>query len=163
MDTYKALEYLYENKKVKAIGISNFNEELCEILLKNCKIKPQVNQIETHIYFQEKKMNKYLKEKNICHEAWSPCAEGLLNLFEDETIKEISKKYKKTTAQIMLKFFIQKEIVVIPRSTNIEHIKENINVFDFKLEENDIKKIEKIDKRQQLSGWPSYMEVETKY
>ncbi len=163
LETYKALEELYKIQITKSIGISNFNEELCELLLEKCEIKPQVNQIETHIYFQEKKMNNYLNKKNICHESWSPFGEGLLNVFEDETIKKMAKKYEKTPAQIMLKFFIQKNIVVIPRSTNIKHIKENIEIFDFNIEKNDMKKIEQLDKKQQLSGWPSTMKSEIKY
>lgn len=163
IETYKALEELYKLKIAKSIGISNFNEELCEIILNNCKITPQVNQIETHIYFQEKKMNKYLNEKNICHQSWSTFGEGLINIFEDETIKNIAKKYEKSPSQIMLKFFIQKNISVLPRSTNKEHIKENINVFDFKLKKEDIEKIEKLDKKMQVSGWPGIMKTETKY
>ena len=162
-ETYKALEYLYENKITRSIGVSNFNQELCEYLLKTCKIKPQVNQIETHIYFQEKKMNKYLNDNDICHESWSPFAEGVLNLFEDELIVKLSKKYKKTPAQVMLRFMIQKGIVVIPRSTNEEHIKQNIDVFDFVISDKDMLQIEKIDKKKQLSNWPKTMSSETKY
>ena len=160
---YKALEYLYEKKVARAIGISNFNQELCEYILSNANVKPQVNQIETHIYFQEKKMHKYLQEKEICHEAWSQFGEGLINVFNDSLINELSKKYNKTPAQIMLRFFIQNNIVVIPRSANPEHIKENFDVFDFNLEDEDIKQIEKLDKKVQLSGWPSCMSCETKY
>ena len=163
IETYKALEYLYEKKIAKAIGVSNFNQELCDYILNMAKIKPQINQIETHIYFQEKKMHKFLEENNIYHEAWSQFGEGLINVFNDEVINKLSKQYNKSAAQIMLRFFIQKNIIVIPRSSSEEHIKENFNVFDFAIDEEDINEIEKLDKKMQLSGWPTCMSIETKY
>lgn len=163
LGTYKALEEMYSKKITKAIGLSNFNEELCDYILQNCTIKPQINQIETHIYFQQKKMHNYLEKNNIYHESWSPFAEGLLNVFNELLIIELSKKYNKTAAQIMLRFLIQKNIIVIPRSIDINHIKENINVFDFTIDNTDIIEIEKLDKRQQLSGWPTIMKDETNY
>ena len=163
LDTYRALEYLYKQGIIKAIGVSNFNSQLMDILLDNCEIKPVINQIETHIYFQQKKMNDYLKEHNICHESWSCFAEGYLDLFIDKVIKKISKKYKKIPAQIMLKFFVQKDIIVIPKSNNIEHMKENIDIFDFDLDDDSMKLIENLDKRKQYSGWPVCMNEETYY
>ena len=163
LDTYKALEFMYEKKIARSIGLSNFNEELCNHILNNCNIKPQVNQIETHIYFQEKKMHDYLNSVNICHEGWSPFAEGMLDVFNDQLIVSLSNKYKKKTSQVMLRFMIQKGIVVIPRSKNKEHIEENIDVFDFKISDEDMLKIENIDKRKQLSNWPTIMKCETYY
>ena len=163
LEAYKALETMYDRGIARAIGISNFNEELCDYLLSNCRIKPHVNQIETHLYFQEKKMHKYLKSKRICHESWSPLAEGKLDLLKDETVLELAKKYKKKPSQILLRFLIQNNIVVIPRSQDENHIKENFNVFDFEIDDKDMKKLSKLDKRQQLSGWPKIMASETKY
>ena len=163
LQAYRALEEMYERRIARAIGISNFNEELCNYILDNCKIKPQVNQIETHIYFQEKKMNRYLKNNNIYHEAWSPFAEGLLDVFNNETVIYLAKKYKKKASQIILRFLIQKNIIVIPKSTNLEHIKENIDIFNFKINNDDIKLLEQLDRKKQLSGWPKIMESETKY
>lgn len=163
LSTYKALEFLANKGIIKSIGISNFHQELCEELLKVCKIKPQVNQIETHIYFQEVKMNNYLKSKNILHESWAPFAEGYMNMLYDDTLKEIAKKYNKSTAQIILRFFVQKDIIVIPKSTNKDHIKENLEIFDFELDLEDIKKIEKLDRKQQYSTFPPNMKVETYY
>ncbi len=157
IEVYKALEYYYELGKIKAIGVSNYNIELLESLLKYCKIKPVLDQIETHIYWQQSKLNKYLKENNIVHEAWSQFGEGYLKVLEDETIIELSKKYNKTPAQITLNYFINKKIIVIPRTSNYERLKENINVFDFKLEKEDIKRIEKLNINKSVSGWPSYM------
>ena len=92
LGTYQALEEAYELGYAKAIGISNFNQEECEYLITNCKVKPMVNQIETHIYFQEKKMHNYLKKNNICHESWAPFAEGYMNMLNDEVICKLAKK-----------------------------------------------------------------------
>ena len=163
LETYRALEYLVNQGVIKSIGVSNFHEELCEELLKVCKIKPQVNQIETHIYFQEVKMNKYLKKKKIIHESWAPFAEGYMNMLHDKVLIDIGKKHKKSVAQVILRFFIQKNIVVIPKSTNKSHIKENLEVFDFELDKEDIKRIESLDRKQQYSSFPSNMKVETYY
>ena len=163
MDSYHALEDLYNAGIVKAIGVSNYDHILLEKVIKLARFKPAVNQIETHIYFQETKMHKYLEEKDIVHESWAPFAEGYLGLLEDKKISEIAKKYNKTNAQIILRFLIQKNIVVIPKSTNKNHIKENIKIFDFELEEKDMKKIEKLDKKQQYSNWPDNMAIETIY
>ena len=163
LETYRALEKMYDRGIARAIGISNFNEELCDYLLANCRIKPQVNQIETHLYFQEKKMHKYLKQKRIHHESWSPFSEGVLKVLEDETVIKMAKKYNKKPSQLLLRFMIQKDIIVIPRSKDPKHIKENIVVFDFTIDDKDIKVLEKLDKKQQLSGWPSLMKTETMY
>ena len=163
METYQALEDLYEKGSVKAIGVSNYHQKLMDYLLENCRVKPTINQIEMHIYFQEKKMKKYLDEKNIFLEGWAPFAEGYMDLLKDKTIAEIAKKYKKTPAQIMLRFMIEKNIIVIPKSTNPEHIKENLEIFDFQLKENDVKTIEKLDQRKQYSDWPYNMKEETDY
>ena len=157
IEVYKALEYYYEKGKIKAIGVSNYNIELLETLLNNCKIKPTVNQIETHIYWQQNKLHKYMQDNNIVHEAWSQFGEGYLKVLEDETIIELSKKYNKTPAQITLNYLINKNIVVIPRTSNFTRLKENINVFDFKLEKNDIKRIEDLNQNKSVSGWPSIM------
>ena len=157
LEVYKALELYYEQGKIKAIGVSNYNKELLEKLLNNCKIKPVINQIETHIYWQQLKLHKFLEENDIVHEAWSQFGEGYLKVLEDRTIIELSKKYNKTPAQITLNYLINKNIVVIPRTSNYSRLKENINVFDFNLEKTDINRIEKLDKKLSVSGWPSYM------
>ena len=162
-ETYRALEDLVDKGVIKSIGVSNFHEELCEELLKVCRIKPQVNQIETHIYFQEVKMNKYLNKKKILHESWAPFAEGYMDMLHDEVLIDIGKKYKKSPAQVILRFLIQKNIIVIPKSTNKDHIKENLEVFDFELDKDDIKRIEALDRKEQYSSFPTNMKVETYY
>ena len=163
LDTYKALEEAYDKGLVKAIGLSNFNERQTKEILNNCRIRPQVNQIETHIYFQEKKMNKFLQENNIIHESWAPFAEGYLGILTDKAIEQIAKKYNKSNAQIILRFFIEQNIPVIPKSYNANHIKENIDIFDFKLEKEDIELIKSLDKKTQYSPFPPCMKEETYY
>jgi len=162
-ETYRALEDLVDKGIIKSIGISNYNQEQCEELLKECRIKPQVNQIETHVYFQENKMNEYLKNNNIVHESWAPFCEGYLGLLQDKKLEEIGNKYNKTIAQIALRFLLERNIIVIPKSTNIDHIKENLEIFDFKLNKEDFEEIVKLDKKALYSGWPENMKVETKY
>lgn len=163
VETYKALEKCYKEGKLKAIGLSNFNEKECLDIINNCEIVPQVNQIETHIYWQQKRMHKFLSNYNIYHESYSPFGEGFNNIFNDETITEISKKYNKTTAQIMLKFLISEDIIVIPKSSKEFRMKENFDIFDFNLTDEDIETIRALDIKQSCSGWPSSMNIEKEY
>ena len=163
IETYKALEYCYKEGKIKAIGLSNFNEEECLNIINNCQVVPAINQIETHIFWQQKKMHKFLRENKIYHEAYSPFGEGFNNIFENQTIKEIAKKYKKTPAQIMLKFLIMEDIIVIPKSSKIERMKENIAIFDFTLQEEDINIIRSLDIKKSCSNWPQSMSIEKNY
>lgn len=163
LETYRALEDLYVKGIAKCIGVSNFNEKLCTYLLSVCRIKPQVNQIETNVYFQELKMNSYLNRVGIQHEGWATFCEGYCDMFKDKTLIDIGNKYNKSPAQVALRFFIQKNIIVLPRSHNINHIKENLEVFDFNLDDHDMKTIESLDKKRQYSGWPQTMLEETYY
>ena len=108
-------------------------------------------------------MNEYLVNNNIIHESWSPFGEGKINIFNDPAVINIAKKYNKKESQIILRYLIQKNIVVIPRSTNPEHIKENFNVFDFKLDDEDMNTLESLDKKKRVSGWPESMKIEEIY
>ncbi len=163
IEIYKALETAYKQGKLKAIGLSNFNSAQCTEIMRNCEIKPMINQIETHIYMQEKKIHKFLTSNNIVHESYSPFAVGKLNTFKDKQVKIIADKYKKTTAQVMLRFLVQENIVVIPKSSKDERIKENFNIFDFKLTDEEINIMRKLDRRQSSNGWPSSMKCEQNY
>lgn len=163
IETYKALEKCYKEGKLKAIGLSNFNEQECLEIINNCEIMPAVNQIETHIYWQQKRMHKFLKKYNIYHEAYSPFGEGFNNIFKDQAITNIAKKYNKTNAQVMLKFLTKEDIIVIPKSSKIEKMKENINIFDFELTEEEIEEIRKLDIKKSCSNWPSSMNIEKEY
>lgn len=163
IETYKALEKCYKEGKLKAIGLSNFNEQQCLEIINNCEIIPAVNQIETHIYWQQKKMHKFLKKYNIHHEAYSPFGEGFNNIFKDQTITNIAKKHNKTNAQIMLRFLIEEDIIVIPKSSKIDRMQENIDIFDFKLTKEEKEQIRKLDIKKSCSNWPSSMNIEKEY
>ena len=145
---YKDLEKAYEQGKVKSIGISNFEnqklEELCDI----AKIKPVLNQIELHPYFQQNELTKRMEKYNTKIEAWAPLGHALTTIFEEETIKKLAEKYKKTPAQIILRWDIQRGIIAIPKSQKAERIKENFEIFDFEMTEEEMKEIDNLDGKQ---------------
>lgn len=152
--SWKAMEELYKAGKIKAIGISNFDPTQLEDLLSYAEIKPAINQIETHAYFQQTNDYKVLKQHNVQMQAWAPFAEGRNGLFINETLTQIAKKHGKTTAQVSLRWHYQRGIVAIPRSSQKAHILENLNVFDFKLDDADMKAIEKLDlNKTQFPEW----------
>lgn len=152
--SWKAMEELYQAGKIKAIGISNFDPVQLADLLSYAKVKPVINQIETHAYFQQNNDFKVLKQHNIHMEAWAPFAEGRNGLFTDEVLTQIAKKYNKTTAQVSLRWHFQRGIVAIPRSSQKAHIVENLDIFDFKLADADMKAIEQLDlNKTQFPEW----------
>ncbi len=143
--SWKAMEELYRAGKIKSIGVSNFDAAQLNDLIKNNKVKPAVNQIETHAFFQQPEMYSILKKHKIQMEAWSPFAQGRNGLFTNPVLAEIGKKYNKTNAQVSLRWHFQRGIVAIPRSLQVEHMKENLNIFDFKLSRADMKAIAPLD------------------
>lgn len=152
--SWKAMEELYKAGKIKAIGISNFDPAQLADLLSYAQIKPVINQIETHAYFQQANDYKVLKQHNVQMQAWAPFAEGRNGLFTNEVLTQIAKKHGKTTAQVSLRWHYQLGIVAIPRSSQKEHITENLNIFDFKLDDADMKAIEKLDlNKTQFPEW----------
>lgn len=152
-DTYgawRALVELYNKGKLKAIGVSNFGpDRLVEFACFN-EFKPMVNQIETNPLCQQVEARKWLDKYGIIHESWAPFGEGRNNLFDNPVLKEIGAKYGKSTAQVMLRWNIQRNVVVIPRSTHIERMKENFDVFDFELTNDDMQKIATLDTQNSL-------------
>jgi 2,5-diketo-D-gluconate reductase A len=152
--TWKAMEELYKEGKIKAIGVSNFEDEHLDDLISNFEIKPAVNQIETHSFFQQENANKSLKKYGIQMEAWSPFAQGRNEHFTNQTLAEIGKKYNKTNAQVSLRWHFQRGIVAIPRSSQKAHMEENLNIFDFELDKSDMKKITQLDlDKTQFPEW----------
>lgn len=145
---YRALEDLYEEGKLRAIGISNFYVDRMVDFASFNRIKPMVNQVETHIYNQQKTMKEWADKYGIQLEAWAPFGEGRGGTFDNPVIVQLAEKYQKTPAQIMLRWQIQRGIVVIPKSTHMERMEENFNVFDFTLAEEDMQAIEELDKAQ---------------
>ena len=142
---WQALEDLYKEGKIKAIGVSNFEDNNLEELMSYAKIKPAVNQIETHAFFQQEKANQSLRQRGIQMEAWSPLAQGRNGHFTNETLAAIGKKHNKNNAQVSLRWHYQRGIVTIPRTSKKEHMMENLNIFDFVLAESDMKKIDPLD------------------
>lgn len=142
---YRALEDLYEEGKLRAIGVSNFYPDRLVDLASFTKIPPMVNQIETHVLNQRKEDHAWMQKYGVTHEAWAPFAEGRKDTFMNPVLVEIGKKYGKTTAQVMLRWNIQRGVVVLPKSTHKERMAENLNVFDFSLSEEDMTKISNLD------------------
>ena len=157
--TYKALEEAYKQGKCKAIGLSNFNEREFLEIYNNFETKPVLNQIETHIYFQQKKMHNFLKKYNCLHESWSPFGGKGAKTLKDKSLVAIAEKYKKTPAQIVLRYLIQLDIVVIPKTVNKDRMIENLDIFNFKITDEDMKALSKIDTGRGGS-WPSTMREE---
>ncbi|WP_082356393.1 MULTISPECIES: aldo/keto reductase [unclassified Flavobacterium] len=152
--SWKAMEELYKAGKIRAIGISNFDSNQLADLLSYAQVKPVINQIETHAYFQQGDAYNLLKKHNIQMEAWAPFAEGRNGLFTNEVFTQIAKKYNKTVAQVNLRWHYQRGIVAIPRSSQKTHIVENLGIFDFKLDSGDMKAIEKLDlNKTQFPEW----------
>lgn len=145
---WRALEELYAEGKLRAIGISNFYPDRMIDLCSFARIKPMVNQVETHPYNQQIDAQKWMEKYGVQIEAWAPFGEGRGGLFTDKTITEIAKKYNKSVAQVILRWEIQRDIVVIPKSVHIERMRENFNVFDFELTKSDMKTIATLDKNQ---------------
>ncbi len=145
---WRALEELYRGGYVRAIGVSNFYPDRLIDIASFSKIAPMVNQVETHPYNQQTEAQKWNEKYGAKLEAWAPFGEGRGGLFENETLKAIGKKHGKTTAQVMLRWNIQRGVIVIPKSTHIERMEENFNVFDFALDEDDMKKIAALNKNQ---------------
>ena len=155
--TYRALVEAYHNKKVRAIGVSNFNIPQIETLLKDFDVIPVVDQIETHVLWQQKRMHKYLVDHNIVHESWSPFAQGMDDIFRNPTLTQIARSHHKTVSQVILRFLLQSDVAVIPKTTNVQHMKENIDVFDFTLNSEEMQQIQTMDIRKSYTGWPSTM------
>lgn len=148
-ETWKAFEYLYRTGKVKAIGVCNFKIGHLEELKKTAEIMPMVNQIEIHPQSSKNDMLSYCEENNIQLVAWSPIMRG--KLFSNKLMIDLSEKYKKTIAQIILRWHVQRGIIPIPKSSNEERIKENLSIFDFELSNDDMKTIDLLNEGYNVS------------
>lgn len=142
---WRALEELYDEGKIRAIGISNFYTDKMVEFANFTRIKPMVNQMEIHPLNQQKELKKWADKYDIRLEAWAPFGEGRNGLFENEVLKKIAEKYGKTTAQVMLRWSLERGVIVIPKSVHKNRMIENFNVFDFTLDEEDIKLISNMD------------------
>ena len=152
-DAYKEMEKAVELGKVRSIGISNFDERLDDIL-NHCTIKPAVIQVECHPYWNQDDLRKKVGKYGTLIESWYPIGHGDKSLIENELFTKLGKKYKKTNVQVILRWHIQKGIIVFPKSSNPKHIKENSEIFDFKLTEDEMKEIDKLGKTKRFFNMP---------
>ena len=148
--TYRAMEELYKEGKIKAIGVSNFYPDRLIDLIQFNKVVPAVNQVETHVFNQQVKAQEVMKKYGVQIQAWAPFAEGKNNLFSNETLKEVGDKYNKSIAQVALRYLIQNGASVIPKSVSKERMIQNIDVFDFELTTEDMDLIASLDKGESL-------------
>ena len=145
---WRALEDLYAEGVIKAIGVSNFYPDRLVDICSFARIKPMVNQVETHPHNQQIEAHEWMKKYGVQHEAWAPFGEGRGGMFEEPLLVEIGKKYGKTVAQVILRWDMQRNVVAIPKSTHIERMEQNFDIFDFELSEEDMAKIATLDKKQ---------------
>ena len=148
--TYRAMEEAYKAGKVRAIGVSNFYPDRYLDIHHFAEIKPAVNQVETHVFQQQKIAKEYMKKNGTQIESWGPFAEGKNDYFNNPVLKEIGAGHGKSTAQVALRFLIQSSVVVIPKSTHVERMEENFNVFDFELTAEEMAKVEALDGGESL-------------
>jgi len=147
---WRAMEELYKEGKVRAIGVSNFHpDRLIDLIIHN-EIIPAVNQIETHPFHQQIETQKFLEENNVQIESWGPFAEGKNNLFHNELLASIGKKYNKSIAQVVIRWLTQRGVVAIPKSVHKERMEENFNIFDFELSADDLEAIKTLDTNASL-------------
>ncbi|MDH6427542.1 2,5-diketo-D-gluconic acid reductase [Paenibacillus odorifer] len=148
--SWRALEELYREGKIRAIGVSNFqNDRLIDLIIHN-EVTPAVNQVETHPFCQQIESAAFMKENNVQIESWGPFAEGKNNMFQNEVLVSIAQKYNKSVAQVVLRWLTQRGVVVIPKSVRKERIIENFNIFDFELNSEDIEQIALLDTKESL-------------
>lgn len=148
--TYRAMVDLYKEGKIKAIGVSNFYPDRLIDLIQFSEIVPAVNQVETHVFNQQVKAQEIMKKYGVQIQAWAPFAEGLNNLFSNEALKSVGERYNKSTAQVALRYLIQRGVSVLPKTVSKERMKQNIDVFDFELTKEDMDVIAALDKGESL-------------
>lgn len=147
---YRALEEAYYKGKLRAIGVSNFYPDHFIDLASNVEVKPMVNQVETHVFNQQYLPQKYMEEFGCQIMSWGPLAEGRNNFFTNELLSKIGKTHGKSVAQVALRFLLQRNVIIIPKSTHKERMAENFNIFDFELSADEMARIETLDTKQSL-------------
>lgn len=158
VETYKAMEKLYKDGRVKAIGVCNFQPEHLQRLLDECDVPPVLNQIECHPYLAQNDVKEFCAQHDIFVEAWSPLDQGG-DVLKDEVIQKIAEAHKKSPAQVVLRWHLQNNTIVIPKSVTPSRIEENFNVFDFELSEEDMNQINGLDKNRRKGAHPNEMNV----
>lgn len=158
LETYRALETALKAGKARAIGLSNFNPNQIDLVLQNSTVKPAIDQIETHLYWQQSKLRPYLAAHQIVHESWAPFGEQYAaEMMSLPVVTALADKYAVTSAQVLLRALTQQKIVVIPKSTNDQHLRENIDSFGFTLTAAELASLAPLDKHQSIKDWPTSM------
>lgn len=152
--TYRALEDAYKEGKTRAIGLSNYYQNNFNEIINSCSILPAVNQIETHVFWQQQRMREFLEPFGTRLESWAPFAEGLNGMFHNPVLMSIGQKHRKSVAQTVLRFFLQEGVVAIPKSTHMDRMVENFDIFDFALDQGDMDRIRALDQNRTLFFWP---------
>ncbi|XZF75839.1 aldo/keto reductase [Bacillus sp. AL-1R] len=152
VESWKALETLYKNGKVKAIGMSNFQIHHLKEVMANAEIMPMINQVELHPMLSQVELREFLKENSIQVEAWAPLMQG--QLFDNETLLQIANKHNKSIAQVVLRWHLQNGVVIIPKSIKEHRIQENANIFDFELTEEDMNQINSLNQNHRVGPDP---------
>ncbi len=148
--SWKAMQELYEEGKIRAIGVANFQPDRVMDLIVNSGFTPAVNQIETHPFHQQIQNQAFLEENNVQTQSWGPFAEGKNDIFQNEVLRSIGKNYNKTVAQVILRWLVQRDIIAIPKSVRKERIAENFQLFDFELTEKEMDAIKSLDAGESL-------------
>ena len=148
--TYRAMEEAYRAGKLRAIGVSNFYPDRLIDICQFAEVTPAVNQVETHVFQQQRVAHQYMEKYGVQHESWGPFAEGRKDFFTNPVLTQIGEKYGKSAAQTALRFLLQSDVVVIPKSTHIERMRQNLDVFDFALSEEDLAAIRDLDEGESL-------------
>lgn len=149
------MEDLYDEGKIRAIGISNFSAERMVDIATFNRIPPAVNQVETHLFWQQYYLHEWMKKYNVQHEAWGPLAQHRLKeIMGNPVVKEIAQKHDKTPAQIVLRQHVQRGIVIIPKSTHKNRMEQNLDIFDFKLTEEEMEQLKQLDENKSM--WAEY-------
>ena len=152
---WRVLEEYYKAGKIKAIGVSNMEADRFIDLINFNEVKPELNQIETHLYCQRLEEKEWLEKYGIAHQAYAPLGQGRANeMFSEPAVKELAEKYGKTPAQVLLRFLVQSDVAVIPKSVHTERVRENIDIFDFELNEDEMLSLQALDKASPMIGNP---------
>lgn len=146
--SWRAMEELYHDGKIRAIGVANFQMDRLVDLMVHNEVVPAVNQIETNLFCQQIESARFMKENNVQIESWAPFAEGRNNMFQNEVLVSLAEKYNKSVAQVILRWLTQRGVVAIPKSVHKERIIENFNIFDFELSQEDMEKIAILDTKE---------------
>lgn len=153
LEMYEAFKEAYQDGKLRAIGISNFDAKKYESFIRSCGIIPTVNQVESHVYYPQFKLKNQLNAHGTQMQSWASFTEGRRNIFAEPILLQIGAKYGKTSAQVALRYLIQNGIAVIPKSVHRERMKQNLDIFDFELTTADRKQIDRLNGNRSLFGW----------